>query len=190
MILKTCFLLFTILSFSCTHNTSSEKNQIEVKNDSIVSEKDTCEILFEEVKRLDKILLTSTVINQQIAEKSIKAFYEFYLNCKTDSLSPIFLLKAGQVSVSIRKYLEAKDIFTKVIDEFPNFKNRGGAMFLLAQLYDDSYILNNESTAKTIYEQIIKEYPNSTFANDAKACIKHIGKSDEELVHEFLKKSK
>jgi outer membrane protein assembly factor BamD (BamD/ComL family) len=51
-------------------------------------------------------------------------------------------------------------------------------------------MLNNEAEAKIIYEQIIKEYPQSPFANDAKYCIKNIGKTDEQLVQEFLKKNK
>lgn len=63
-------------------------------------------------------------------------------------------------------------------------------MFLLAQLYDDAFILNNESEARTIYHQILREYPKSSYANDAKACIQNLGKSDEQLVEEFLKKNK
>lgn len=187
---KICFIIFGCILASCSDNTNFQKHPNVVKKDSIFSKKDTCDFLLEEVKRFDKILLTSNSINNQIAEKSVKVFYDFYLNCKNDSLSPVFLLKAGQVSLSIRKYTDAKDLFTKVIAEFPAFKNRAGAMFLLAQLYDETSILNDESIAKKIYEQIIKEYPNSSYANDSKACIRNFGKSDEELVREFLKDSK
>jgi len=185
---KISFVIFACILTSCSNNTNFQKYQNEVKRDSLVFKKDSCEILLEEVKRFDKILLTSNAINNQIAEKSIKVFYDFYSICKNDSLSPIFLLKAGQVSLSIRKYTDAKDYFTKVISEFPEFKNRAGAMFLLAQLYDEASMLNDEAIAKKIYEQIIKEYPNSSYANDSRACIRNFGKSDEELVREFLKK--
>ena len=50
-------------------------------------------------------------------------------------------------------------------------------------------MLNNESEARTIYHQIIREYPSTSFASDARACLQNIGKSDEELVKEFLKKN-
>ena len=61
---------------------------------------------------------------------------------------------------------------------------------MLAQVYDDASMLNNETEAKKIYEQIIKEYPNTAWERDAKVCIKNLGKTDEQLVKEFLKNNK
>jgi TolA-binding protein len=51
-------------------------------------------------------------------------------------------------------------------------------------------MLNNEQEAKSIYEKIIKEYPNTPFGDDSKNCLKNLGKTDEQLVEEFLKKNK
>jgi len=101
-----------------------------------------------------------------------------------------FLLKAGQVAQSIRKFTQAQFYFQKCIDDFPKFKSRGAAMFLLAQLFDDASILNNETEARKLYDQIIREYPDSPYSNDAKSCIKNLGKTDEQLIQEFLKKNK
>ena len=134
--------------------------------------------------------INANELNDKVADDAIKAFFSFAMKCKNDSLSPIFLVKAGQVAQSVRKYTKAQSCFIKCIEEFPDFKNRGAAMFLLAQLYDDKSMLNNESEARTIYEQLIREYPKSPFANDAKACVKNIGKTDEQLIEEFLKKNK
>ncbi|MBK6985368.1 MAG: hypothetical protein IPH32_11690 [Bacteroidetes bacterium] len=61
---------------------------------------------------------------------------------------------------------------------------------MLAQLYDDATKLNNEEEAAKYYRQVIREYPKSTFAEDAKAAIKNFGKTDEQLIQEFLKKNK
>ena len=177
------------LLVSCGSN-SSEKKQEIVKADTTVVELDKCTKLFNEAKRFDNILLKATVVNPDIAEKAINAFYDFATNCKTDSVAPVFLVKAGQVALSINKYTQAQSFFIKCTDEFPNFKNRGAALFLLAQLYDNASMLNNESEARTIYEQIMRQYPNTPFANDSKACIKNLGKTDEQLVEEFLKKNK
>ena len=52
----------------------------------------------------------------------------------------------------------------------------------------DNY-LNDDEQAKTIYEEVIAKYPTSTYANDAKAAIKNLGKTDEELIKEFKKKN-
>lgn len=183
------FVTSSIILISCRSSTSEVK-QDAVKKDTVVIAVDKCITRLNEAKRLDHILLKATVVNNEIAEQAINAFYDYASNCKTDTLAPVFLVKAGQVAQSIRKFTQAQDFFTKCIDEFPKFKSRGAAMFLLAQLYDDPTILNNESEARTIYHQIIREYPTSSYASDAKACIQNIGKSDEELVKEFLKKNK
>lgn len=182
------FVLSSLLFASCGSSSTSNKQQADVKKDTVLTDK--CTSLFKEAKRFDSILLKATVVNNDVAEKAIKAFYEFSANCKTDTLAPVFLVKAGQVSLTIKKITQAQAFFTKCIEEFPKFKNRGAALFLLAQLYDDASLLNNESEARTIYHQIIREYPNSPYANDAQACIKNIGKTDEQLIEEFLKKNK
>lgn len=182
------FITGSLFLMSCGNGSSNQKQE-ELKKDTIVVA-DKCTNLFNEAKRLDDILLKATAVNNDVAEQATKAFYEFSTNCKEDTLAPVFLIKAGQVSQSVKKYTQAQSFFTKCIDDFPKFKSRGAAMFLLAQLYDDASILNNETEARTLYEQIIREYPNSPYANDAKACIKNIGKSDEQLIQEFLKKNK
>ncbi len=180
------------LSFlvSCGNNHTSDKKTVEeIKKDTVVAT-DQCTTLLNEAKRLDNILTKANVLNNDIADQAITAFYKFTYACKDDSLAPVFLLKSGQVSQAVKKYTQAQGFFKKCIDDFPEFKNRPAAMFLLAQLYDDATILNNESEARTLYQQIIKEYPKTSFATDAKASIKNLGKTDEQLIQEFLKKNK
>lgn len=191
MLHKIGFLISSsLLFFSCGNNTSSEQKHDVVKKDTIVVAIDECSKLLTEAKRLDNILLKATVVNPEIADQAIKAFYDFSTKCKTDTLAPVFLVKAGQVAQSVRKFTQAQSFFKKCIDDFPKFKSRGAAMFLLAQLYDDASMLNDESEASTLYHQVMREYPDSPYANDAKACIKNLGKTDEQLIQEFLKKNK
>ena len=191
MLYKIGFLFFGLVLFvSCGSNTSEQKQQV-VKTDSVAAVPLTdYDKLLNEAKRLDNILLNATVVNPNIADQAITAFSNFETTCKTDSLAPVFLVKAGQVALSIGKFTQAETFFVKCKDEFPNFKNRGAALFLLAQLYDDASKLNDEPKAKIIYSQIIKEYPESNFAADSKAAIQNLGKTDEQLVQEFLKKNK
>lgn len=190
MFKQPAFIIGTFFVISCGNNATSEQKTKLVKKDTAIAVVDKCKSTFNEAKRLDDILQKANVVNNDIAEQAIKAFYEFSVNCKTDTLAPVFLIKAGQVSQTLKKYTQAQAFFTKCIDDFPQFKSRGAAMFLLAQLYDDRAILNNESEARTIYHQIIREYPATSYASDAKACIQNLGKSDEELIQEFLKKNK
>lgn len=185
------FISCSVLFISCSNSSEIEQKKEEVKKDTIANvELSSSSKLFNEAKRLDNILLKATVVNNDIAEQAIKAFYDYSSNCKTDTLAPVFLIKAGQVAQSIRKFTQAQDFFKKCIDDFPKFRGRGAAMFLLAQLYDDASMLNDESEARTIYHQLIREYPDSPYANDAKACIQNLGKTDEQLIQEFMKKNK
>ena len=190
MLYKIVFLLISgLFFFSCNSNTNSDEKS-EIKEDTSSVKLGECVALLMQAKQLDSILQKSTVVNNDIADKAITTFDNFSSTCKQDSLAPVFLIKAGQVAQSMKKYEQAQSLFKKCINQFADFKNRGAALFLLAQLYDNEMMLNNEAEAKIIYEQIIKEYPQSPFANDAKYCVKNIGKTDEQLVQEFLKKNK
>ncbi|MCE3279043.1 MAG: hypothetical protein K0S44_1234, partial [Bacteroidetes bacterium] len=62
------------------------------------------------------------------------------------------------------------------------------SLYLQGYLLDN--FLNDEVRAKAIYEQVIAKYPDMPYSADAKAAIKNLGKSDEELIKEFQKKNK
>ncbi len=192
MLKKISILLSTVIIVTSCGNGNDEKKEEVLKADStktVVISGD-CNILFNEAKRMDSILLKANSVNSTLAEQSINAFNNFASTCKDDSLAPVFLVKAGQIAQSVGKFQQSQILLKKCVDEFPKFRNRGAAMFLLAQVYDDPSMLNNEPEAKKIYEQIITEYPNTAWDRDAKACIKNLGKTDEQLVQEFLKKNK
>lgn len=192
MLKKTGILISSIIFlYSCGTGNETKKEE-SLKNDStksIVIGGD-CKMLYLDATRMDSILLKANTVNPNLADQAINAFNNFASTCKDDSLAPIFLLKAGQIAQSVGKFQQSQILLKKCTDEFPKFRNRGAALFLLAQVYDDASMLNNETEAKKIYEQIIKEYPNTAWERDAKVCIKNLGKTDEQLVKEFLKNNK
>ncbi len=171
-------------------NSNPETSATKENKDSVVIAGNPCEKYFAAANRSDEILMRAQVLDQNVATKAISDFNAFASNCTSDSLAPVFYLKAGQVAQAAGKYMQALDMFNKCIIGFPDFKNRGAALFLSAQLYDDAKMLNDEAKAKQLYEQIMKEYPKSDYARDSKSCIQNLGKTDDELVEEFLKKSK
>lgn len=175
---------------ACNSSSDTTPKEVIVKKDSLISNEENCPSLLTKAKYYDSLLLIAEVLNQKLAEEAISAFSDVAFKCHDDSLAPVFLIKGGQVSQAVKKYSKAEELLKKCVTDHPQFKNRGAALFLLAQLYDEVSMLNNETEAKTIYTQIIMEYPKSSFANDAKACLENIGKTDEQLVQEFLKKNK
>ncbi len=185
-----CFVSLCVVLFSC--NTSpKEQTEKGVANDSLAkSGSGECDKLYGQAKASDVILMRAFTIDKEVATKAINDFNTYASHCKNDSLSPVFYVKAGQAAQAIGNFSQAQAMFNKCINEYPQFKNRGAALFLLAQLYDDSKMLNNEEEAKKLYEQIVKEYPTTPYATDSKSALQNLGKSDEQLIQEFLKKNK
>jgi len=149
-----------------------------------------CSALKREALKMDSIILIQTETDKKIAGDAIKAFTEFAYHCSSDSVAPIYLIKTAQIAQAVNNTPQAKIVLEKCITDYPNFKNRAAAIFLLAQLYDEAMYLNNEEQAKILYQKIIDEYPKSDWAINAKGALKFIGKSDQQIINEFKKKKK
>lgn len=147
-----------------------------------------CKKLLADAKKIDSTLLKAIEIKPDIANKAIKAFTDFAYFCQQDSLSPIYLIKTAQVAQAINSSAQAKIVLDKCITDYPTSKHRAAALFLLAQLYDETIYLNNESEAKKLYEKILQEYPKSDWAKSAKGALNFIGKTDEQIMEELKKK--
>ncbi len=190
------FLFVAIIVFFLFYNCSGKKEetpqqspatQIQSGGSEITT---NCRDLYLEALKHDSIILNATEVNTKVANAAIKAFADFSFHCKSDSLAPIYLLKAGQIATTINNMPQAQISYEKIINDFPNFKNRGAAMFLLAQLYDEQRYLNNEDKALELYNKIISLYQGTEWAVNAAAARNLLGKTDEEIVKEFLKKNK
>jgi outer membrane protein assembly factor BamD (BamD/ComL family) len=138
---------------------------------------------------MDSIILAATAVNKDEGNKAIRAFVDFSTNCSNDSLAPVFLIKSAQIAQAVNNLPQAKLSLEKCILDFPKFKDRGAAMFLLAQLYDDPRYLNNEIKAMDLYKEIISVYPKTPWAANATAAMELAGKSDEQIIREFEKKN-
>ncbi len=179
----------SVILLSCNH--TEEKINSTGKTGSIATASaGDCDTYYAQAKASDEILMRAQVLDKEVAAKAINDFSTYASHCKNDSLAPVFYLKAGQVAQAVGKYTQSQVMLNKCINEYPRFKNRGAALFIMAQLYDDPKMLNNEQEAKKLYEQIINECPETAYANDSKAAIHNLGKTDEELVQEFIKKNK
>jgi outer membrane protein assembly factor BamD (BamD/ComL family) len=188
------YLIVCLISVACNN---ASKTREENRNDTTLATNykptnvnyfTSCKNYFNEAKKFDSILLKEINLNPTLANNSIKAFTNFAYYCHSDTMSPIFLIKAAQVAKAINNFPQAKIVLDKCIADYPNFKNRAAALFLLAQLYDEPGVLNNEAEAQKIYQQIINEYPKSDWAKSAKGALAFIGKSDAQILEELKKK--
>lgn len=149
-----------------------------------------CGVLKANARKMDSTLLKQMNLDQTLGNKAIKDFLDFAHYCKQDSAAPIFLIKTAQVAQALARYEQAKLALETCISEYPKFKNKAAALFLLGQLYDEEKQLNDEMKALQYYKQIIKEYPKTDWASSAQGAIALLGKSDKEILNQFEKKNK
>lgn len=195
--MKKQFIIFSLfslfISFSCSDKTDEKQTEAkgnyedELYRDPKNYFKD-CKRLFGIAQSMDSTLYAQNELNNDLANKAIKAFTDYAYYCGNDSLSPIFLIKTGQVAMAVNNIPQAKLALEKCIQSYPKFEGVTAAMFLLAQMYDEENYLNNEEEARKLYQEIIDKYPNCAEAESAKGAIKMIGKTDKEVMEE-LKKS-
>lgn len=193
--IRLLFICLSICIFSaCSSNKTNEKNELIVAPDSVNTKQiesiSDCVRLKAEARKMDSTLLKSNELDKVLGTKAIQVFLDFVYYCKEDSACSIFLIKTAQVSQAIQNYQQSKIALETCINDYPDFKNKPAALFLLGQLYDEPLQLNDEKKAKDIYQQILKEFPKSEWAVSAQGAMSFIGKSDEEIVKQFEKQNK
>jgi outer membrane protein assembly factor BamD (BamD/ComL family) len=172
------FLIASVLFIiaSCGNSEQAKEKGEEVRKQSLI-----------QIKKLEDEMHKSKILNNSTAGLSIKAYSDFVALFPDDSLCPDFLFKAGEIATATQQYPQALNYYKTITDKYPNYKLVQESLYLQGVLLDN--YLNDDAKAKTIYEQVIAKYPTSTYANDSKAAINNLGKTDEQLIEEFKKKN-
>jgi hypothetical protein len=193
------FICATFVFSSCSNKDGGQGNkQINPEaTDTSLTKKRTaedfmydCAALKRTALKMDSIILKQTETNARVANDAITAFTDFAYHCNSDTITPIYLIKTAQIAQAINNTPQAQVVLEKCISDYPNFKDRAAAIFLLAQLYDETVYLNNEDEARRLYQKIIDEYPKSDWATSAKGAIQFIGKTDQQILQELKGKNK
>ncbi len=72
----------------------------------------------------------------------------------------------------------------QLLADYPDFDKNPVALFMLASfVYDEQ--LHDLDKARETYQQIVDDYPDSPFANDAAISITQLGMTPDELVRMF-----
>lgn len=141
------------------------------------------------INELEKNLFSekNISINKINAEELINSYIEFAEKFPADSNSAKYLFNAADISMNILESDKAISIYNKIINDYPNFKKAPECLFLKGFVYENN--LNDLEKAKTIYLEFIEKYPDNDFADDAKISIENLGKTPEQLILEFEKKT-
>lgn len=185
----TSFLIFIL--YACRQESSHQLLQNtevlkEPKQQNTLLD-DSCFYYIRESQHIDSILLSATNYDEQLAIRANNTFVKCAMLCDNDSISPLYLLKAAQLSQTLNKIELSEKYLNKILSDYPKTKLLPAVKFLLAQYYADKNLLNQPRKAEELLNQIIREYPQTTWAENAAAALKWVGKSDEEILKEIKK---
>lgn len=176
------YFIFLIALFSLASCGNNEPKKVE----TIITPSPQDELKFQ-INSLEAEMHSSMQLDNTKAGAAIKAYTDYAKSYPADSLSPDYLFKAAEILTAIQQYPQALAYYQNITDKYPNYKLVEESLFLQGALLDN--FLNDDVKAKVIYEQLLAKYPKSKYAEDAKAAINNLGKSDEELIKEFKKKN-
>jgi tetratricopeptide (TPR) repeat protein len=138
--------------------------------------------LFERAKSDSLRRIQPTVINDFV--NSAEALTLIYPSADS---AATYLRRAASFAQHYQRDLnQALVYYGMVIDNYPNTPEHESALFATAFLYDEE--LKDLDRARLYYERFIDEYPNSEFAEDAQVMLNNLGKDDEEILEELLKR--
>ena len=145
-------------------------------------------------KELDNIKIIESetfsengMIDQTKVDELITVYEGFANNYPNDSLAPDYLFKAGDIAMNSNRANKAINMYDRIINEFNSYRKAPEALFLKGYVYENN--LGRLDKAKAIYEEFLNTYPENEFADDAEVCLKHLGKSPEELIEIFQSQS-
>jgi tetratricopeptide (TPR) repeat protein len=113
----------------------------------------------------------------------LSAYQNFASKYANDSLSPDYLYKAAGLAVSFNRGTQAIELYETVIHNYPEYKKIPECYFMEAFAYEN--VLGNIGKADEYYNKFLVSYPAHELADDARAAIKFLGKSPDEMVREF-----
>ncbi|MBE9469472.1 MAG: tetratricopeptide repeat protein [Bacteroidetes bacterium] len=154
------------------------------------SEKSVKETEINKIKDLETQIYNESTnsLNKKVVTNLLDAYSNYVKTFAEDSLAPEYLFKAGEIAMNSGMGNQSVFYFDKLRRNYPNYKKIPHCIFLQAFVYDSQ--LKNYDKAKEYYSLFLKKYPNHELAKDAKASIKNLGKSLDEIIKDFEKKDK
>jgi len=140
------------------------------------------------IKAVETKLKNVTTLDNYNANMAITAYTKFASQFPNDSVTPKFLFKAASLAMSSGQYQRALGFYDNIYTKYPTFNQAPDCIFVEGFIYDS--FLKDTAKAHAKYQEVITKFPNNNLAEQAKAAISALGKSDDELIKEFEAKNK
>ena len=145
-------------------------------------------------KALDKILtyegtidFATTKVDIPTGETLVKMYVGFANDYPTDSLAPMYLMKAADVAMNIKRGDVAIKYLDRVVKDYPEYDKLADCYFMRGYVYET--VLADTDKAKQAYELFLVQYPNHPLAADTRIIIQNLSLSDEEIIKMIIEKN-
>lgn len=152
---------------------------------SLISCSDLHNKMSAEISNMESNMKTSQKIDSVAVTELLSAYQNFSSKYPGDSLSPEFLYRVAGLAAGFNRGTQAIDLYETIIQTYPHYKKLPECYFLEAFTFENS--LGNIGKADELYNKFLDKYPDHELADDARASIKFLGKSPEEIVIELEK---
>lgn len=116
------------------------------------------------------------------------AYSEWGNNFRDDERTPEYMFQGGRIAMILNKPRRAIELFLGVHDGFPKYEKRIESAYLVGFIYDD--MIGDREMARKYYLKVIELYPESTWAESAKALNEQLYMTDDEIIKMFQEKNK
>ena len=142
----------------------------------------------ESIRILEKDLYSSQILDREKGLHMIDTYVNYSKQYPEDTISADFLFKASEIAMNLKLGSQAIFYYDKILSNYSDFYKAPECLFLKAFVYENQ--LNDLQNAKKYYNLFLVQYPKHALAKDAKASLKYLGKSPEELVKMFEQNNK
>lgn len=113
----------------------------------------------------------------------LSLYRTFAADFPDDSLAPVYLQRAADISISKGRQDQAVALLDTVISLYPGFEDIGGCWFLKGYAYETA---GQYDSARAAYTYFVENYPSHDLANDTRKTLPYLGMSPEEMLEAIL----
>ena len=136
------------------------------------------------IEEHEQMLSSLDIISEDSHLDEMLALYRGFANdFPDDSLAPVFLMRAADLSISMGEQEQAVALLDSIINLYPGYEDLGGCWFLKGYAYETA---EQYDSARDAYTYFVENYPDHSLAADTKRMIDYLGMSPEEMLEAIL----
>ncbi|MDQ3108821.1 MAG: tetratricopeptide repeat protein [Bacteroidota bacterium] len=180
-------IVFTIFISSC--QSPEEKAAEKAKQDSIANVNARVKAKFV-VDSAEQVMRADKTYNMKNAMGTLKAYNDYVTKFPTDTITAEYLFRAADLAQGAKQYTQAVNYLETIIENHKGYRNSDIACFMAAYIYDNNLeeVNHGGDRAKQLYQFVIDNYPESTWAEQAKVLITYVGVSENVMLDSIIKK--